>query len=160
MLTGDIGLVPEDLGAGAIAQLDGAQLSALQAGETLIIEGEEIDASGVMIVQESTGDGAVQSNAGVTVELDTTITHALKLEGLAREIISKVQSARKDAGLEVEDRIQLSLRTESTDLTEAIAAHGDLIAGEVLATALVALDAEHTGVKAGGEALGIALQRA
>ena len=88
------------------------------------------------------------------------VFHALKLEGLAREIISKVQSARKDAGLEVEDRIQLSLRTESADLTKAIAAHGDLIAGEVLATALVALDAEHTGVKAGGEALGIALQRA
>ncbi|MEC8194206.1 MAG: isoleucine--tRNA ligase [Myxococcota bacterium] len=146
--------------AGAIARLGAGDIAKLQAGEALTIEGESIALEHVLIVQESKGEGAVASSGDVTVELDTTITHALKLEGLAREIISKVQGARKDAGLEVEDRIHLSLRTESADLAEAIAAHGDLIAGEVLATELANLDAEHTGVKAGGEALGIALQRA
>jgi isoleucyl-tRNA synthetase len=146
--------------AGAIGQLDGAQISALQSGETLIIEGEEIDASGVMIVQESTGDGAVQSNAGVTVELDTTITRELHLEGLARELVSKVQAARKDAGLEVEDRIRLSVRTESDDLQAAIEVHGELICAEVLALELGVFDVEHQSTQAGTETVEIGLTKA
>ena len=146
--------------ASAIAQLDGSQINALQAGETLTIEGESIDANGVLIVQESTGDGAVQSNAGVTVELDTTITEALHLEGLARELVSKVQAARKDAGLEVEDRIRLSVRTESETMKAAIAAHGELICSEVLALELGAFDLEHQSTKAGTEAVEIGLAKA
>ena len=146
--------------ASAIAQLDGAQINALQAGETLTIEGESIDANGVLIVQESTGDGAVQSNEGVTVELDTTITEELHLEGLARELVSKVQAARKDAGLEVEDRIRLSVRTESETMKAAIAAHGELICSEVLALELGAFDLEHQATKAGTEAVEIGLVKA
>ena len=91
------------------------------------------------------------------VELDTTITHELKLEGLAREVISKVQGARKDAGLQVEDRIRLSLQSESALLSEAIAAHSGLIAAEVLATELGDVSADLVQTKAGGEPLGIAL---
>ena len=93
-------------------------------------------------------------------QLDTTITHELKLEGLAREIISKVQSARKDAGLQVEDRIVLSLKTESTDITDAIQAHGELIAGEVLATSLAPLEISHLATTASGNALEIGLRKA
>jgi len=144
--------------ANAIGQLDTAAIGALQAGETLTIEGESISLDHVLIVQESRGEGAVASSGEITVELDTTITHELKLEGLAREIISKVQSARKDAGLQVEDRISLSLRSSAADLNDAIAAHSGLIAAEVLATEMVSLDGEHTEVKAGGEPLEIALK--
>jgi isoleucyl-tRNA synthetase len=146
--------------AGAIGQLGAGDIAALQAGETLTIEGESIALEHVMIVQESRGDGAVASSGDITVELDTTITHELKLEGLAREIISKVQSARKEAGLQVEDRIQLSIKTDSTDLADAITAHGELIAGEVLAVELTELSVEHTATKAGGEPLEIGLTKA
>ena len=146
--------------AGAIGQLGTAEIAALQAGETLTIEGESISLEHVLIVQESKGEGAVASSGEVTVELDTTITHELKLEGLAREVISKVQSARKDTGLEVEDRIRLSLRSPSDDLSQAIQTHSALIAAEVLATDLCALDQEHSQTKAGGEPLEIALTRA
>ena len=45
--------------------------------------------------------------AGLTVALDTTLTHELRAEGLCREIINKVQNLRKKSGLEVADRIQL-----------------------------------------------------
>jgi isoleucyl-tRNA synthetase len=145
--------------AGAIAGLDGGQIAQLQAGETLVLEGEEIDLEGVMIVQESTGDGAVQSSEGVTVELDTTITDELRLEGLARELVSKVQAARKDAELEVEDRIQLSLRTDSESLKAAIVAHGAMIRAEVLAVELCGLSVDHQATKAGGEAVEIGLAK-
>jgi isoleucyl-tRNA synthetase len=146
--------------ANAIGQLGAGDIAALQAGETLTIEGESIALEHVMIVQESRGEGAVASSGDITVELNTTITHELKLEGLAREVISKVQSARKDAGLQVEDRIHLSLKTDSTDLTDAINAHGALISGEVLAVELTELSVEHTATKAGGEPLEIGLAKA
>ncbi|MGB0638953.1 MAG: DUF5915 domain-containing protein, partial [Myxococcota bacterium] len=146
--------------ANAIGQLGASDIAALQAGETLTIEGESIALEHVMIVQESRGEGAVESSGDVTVELDTTITHELKLEGLAREIISKVQSARKDAGLEVEDRIVLSLRSDSADIQATIDAHGDLIAGEVLASELSSIDADHVQTKAGGEPIEIGLRKA
>ena len=110
-------------------------------------------------MQAAKGQGAIQSSPGVTVELDTTITEALKLEGLARELVSKIQTARKEAGLEVEDRIALSLRTESADLTAAIAAHSDLICAEVLATELGDIDVEHTQSDAGGEPVSFGLRR-
>ena len=145
--------------ANAIGQLGAQDIATLQGGGTLTIENETIALEHVLIVQESKGDGAVASSGDVTVELDTTITHDLKLEGLAREVISKIQNARKDAGLEVEDRIRLSLRSLSVDLNDAIKAHSDLITAEVLATELCALDQEHTQTKAGGEPLEIALTK-
>ena len=143
--------------ANAIGQLGASDIAALQAGETLTIEGESIALEHVLIVQESHGEGAVASSGDVTVELDTHITHELKLEGLAREVISKVQNARKDAGLQVEDRIRLSLSSDSALLTEAISAHNELIAAEVLATEMGAVDANVVSTKAGGEPLQIAL---
>ena len=71
-----------------------------------------------------------------------------------------MQGARQQAGLEVEDRIRLSLKTDSDVLGEAIAAHGSMISAEVLAVELTSLDVEHTAVKAGGEAVEIGLAKA
>jgi isoleucyl-tRNA synthetase len=102
----------------------------------------------------------VAISGDITVALDTTISEALKLEGLARELISKVQHARKEAGLEVEDRIILSLRSESAPLNAAISAHGQLIAAEVLAVGFEALDIPHDATTAGSEPLEIGLKRA
>ena len=74
--------------------------------------------------------------------------------------MSKVQAARKEAGLEVEDRIVLSLRTESTDLKKAIELHQQMICREVLATGLGPLEGIHKPVKAGDETVEIAVERA
>ena len=68
--------------------------------------------------------------------------------------------ARKDAGLEVEDRIRLSVRTESADLQAAIEAHGELICAEVLALELGVFDVEHQATQAGSEAVEIGLTKA
>ncbi|MEX2441649.1 MAG: isoleucine--tRNA ligase, partial [Pontimonas sp.] len=67
------------------------------------------------------------------VLLDTTVTEPLQQEGLARDVIRVVQQARKDAGLDVSDRIHLSLHGDDTTVS-ALQVHGDLISAETLAT--------------------------
>jgi isoleucyl-tRNA synthetase len=70
--------------------------------------------------------------------LDTRITSELKAEGLVRDVVRQVQTARKAVGLEVDDRIVLTLTTASVELAEAIATYADVITSETLAVKLVA----------------------
>ena len=143
--------------AGAIAQLGAADIARLQAGETLTIEGESIALEHVLIVQESKGEGAVASSGEVTVELDTTITPSSSSRAWLARSSPRYRAPASRRRLEVEDRIRLSLKTESDVLGEAIATHGSMISAEVLAVELTSLDVEHTAVKAGGEAVEIGL---
>ena len=68
--------------------------------------------------------------------LDYTITPELKREGLMREIIRHVQSARKKAGLQVDDRIELNITSDDPEITQAVDAHADVIESETLAVKL------------------------
>lgn len=70
---------------------------------------------------------------GKALELDLEITPELKREGYAREIIRYVQSARKNAGLNVDDHIDLSLSTDDAELTQTLEEFGSTIAAETLA---------------------------
>lgn len=90
------------------------------------IIGEELNVKKVVVKKANT----------LSVELDINITQELKNEGLAREIIRNVQQTRKDAGLDVENRILLTLNTDSKDLTDATSQCLELIKKEVLATTL------------------------
>ena len=128
-------------------------------GETVTIEGQEIGPDDVQVVQEPVGGGAVASDGDVTVRLDITLDDALRAERLAREIVSKVGAVRKQQGLEVEDRIELSLRSDSILVQIAIAEHGPMILAEVLGVSLADLDLPHEGFSAAGEGFEIALCR-
>lgn len=95
------------------------------------------------------------------VELDETITPELKREGLMREVIRHIQNARKNAGLNVDDRIKLSLTTDDHELQQAIDEHSETIKNETLATELVDVANEfEADVKVEGKILKIALEKA
>ena len=78
---------------------------------------------------------SVLDDHGYVVALDTEITPELALEGSARDVIRRINLMRKDAGLEVTDRIRLTYPRDD-GLAEAFAAHGDWIASETLAVAV------------------------
>jgi isoleucyl-tRNA synthetase len=73
---------------------------------------------------------------GNELSLDLTLTPELKREGLMREIVRHIQSARKAAGLNVDDRIMVGLSTDDGDISTAIQEFGDTIGAEVLADKL------------------------
>jgi isoleucyl-tRNA synthetase len=118
---------------------------------------EQIIADEVNVKEVSWGNGL----QGAGTELDTKITPELKAEGLMRDVVRHVQSARKVAGLEVDDRIVLTLESDSKDLTAAIAAHADIIALETLATELKTTGASgEVPVKVDGHELFIEVTKA
>ncbi len=73
---------------------------------------------------------------GDEFNLDLVITPKLKSEGISREVIRHIQSARKDAGLNIDDRIHLSLITDNDELKRAISDHKKVITGETLTVKL------------------------
>ena len=92
--------------------------------------------------------------------LDLNVTPELKREGLMREVVRFVQNARKDAGLNVDDRINLLLTTESSELTKAIEEHLAEIKAETLAEAFGDVSSGHlTTVKVEGAQLVISLTK-
>jgi isoleucyl-tRNA synthetase len=111
------------------------EVARLESGEQIEVSGEAI-ALGDVIFQRSALPGAVvATNGDLTVVLDTAIDPALKREGFAREFVSVLQNARKQAGLEVADRIVVRWSSSEPEVRDAFAEHGGLIAREVLATA-------------------------
>ncbi len=103
------------------------------------------------------------ADGGTQVLIDARLTDALKREGMARDVIRQVQDLRKTAGLQMEDRIELHLGTESDALRKAIEEHRDYIAAETLtvrwASAPLDGDAHRADVKIDGQPLAIMLRR-
>ncbi|MGQ0814667.1 MAG: isoleucine--tRNA ligase [Gemmatimonadota bacterium] len=81
------------------------------------------------------GDLVIETDGGYTIALDPAIDDALRKEGIAREVVSRVQRLRRAAGLEVSDRIKLSVAAEGETL-EAVRQHQEYIARETLASAV------------------------
>ncbi len=137
--------------AEAIKNLDHAGVAALEADGyiNLSINGVEtrVDACEVDIISEDIPGWLVANNGPVTIALDVTVTPELKREGIAREIVNRVQNIRKQSGFEVTDRISLVFSSsEATD--EAIREHADYISRQVLANSLdiATVDPEAEGV--------------
>ena len=107
--------------------------------EDFELDGTTVDLaqSDVLVETEQKPGLMAQSEGGVTVVLDTNLTDDLILEGYARELISKVQTLRKESGLELTDRIRLTV-SGSGKIAKALNACGDMIRKAVLATELSA----------------------
>ncbi|WP_405203274.1 isoleucine--tRNA ligase [Dokdonia sp. LLG6352-1] len=109
-----------------------------QDGElTVEINGENtiLQAGDVEITSQDIEGWLVASNAGVTVALDVTISDDLKKEGVARELVNRIQNLRKDSGFEVTDRIHIQLQDEPA-IAQTVAANADYIKAETLADTL------------------------
>ena len=105
------------------------------------IEGQDIEIllSDVDIFTEDIPGWAVANEGSLTVALDMTLDQALIEEGLSRELVNRIQNLRKDTGLEVTDRIRVSLRCPS-ELAAAIQHNFDYICSETLAETLDVTD--------------------
>jgi len=101
---------------------------------SLDLEGEATDFGfdEVIVSEEGVGAYVATGSQGLTVALDTTLTDALRQEGLCREIINKVQNLRKKSGLEVSDRIELAINGPELVLA-AVGRFADRITAETLA---------------------------
>jgi len=124
-----------------IGALDAEALAALRRGEavTVDLDGSEVEIrpDEVRVLEEAKGDLTVQAAAGYVVGLDTSLTPQLIDEGLAREIVNRVQRLRREAGLNVSDRIRLRV-SGSARIQKVVGEYGAGIGRETLAVAVQA----------------------
>jgi len=149
--------------AAAVASLDSATAAATlrNGGRVGInIEGQEheLSADDVSMALQPLEGYQVERAGTHAVALDLELDDELRREGLARDVVRAVQDARKSAGLNVEDRITLTLGGDG-ELLEAARAHEQYVAGETLATSL-AFDGEGATTEIEGRPLSIGLERA
>ncbi len=125
--------------ADAIRALDREALAAFRDGSGARIEvggrSHELEPGDLEVVQESDGKLVVKAEGGLTVALDPTLDAGLVSEGMARELVNRVQRLRREAGLEVTDRIELAIGG-GAEVQEAAQAHPAFVSGETLAVSL------------------------
>jgi isoleucyl-tRNA synthetase len=131
------------LAAQAVGAFTSDELRAFLLGEALAVAVDGVShllaLDDLTIIRRATGALVVQEEGGFVAAVDPLLTRDLKAEGLARELVSRVQRMRKEAGLAVSDRIVLAI-AGGPEVREVLDRHGPWIAAEVLAAELVAVD--------------------
>ena len=154
--------------AAALADDDGTVASTLAGGGDVRLEvggGPPVPLApdDVDLAQEVSEGWGVASEGGLTVALDLELTDDLRREGQARELVRAIQDARKEAGLDVSDRIELGL-SAAGDVAASFDAFRDHVVGETLATVVTNApldgDAYRHEVDVDGQRVGISLRRA
>jgi isoleucyl-tRNA synthetase len=141
----DMGLISKEIqsfSADQINQLDkqGA-LDIVIAGNSVTLSLEDVE-----ITSQDIEGWLVANSNGITVALDITISEELKNEGIARELVNRIQNIRKDSGFEVTDKIKVQLKRSGV-LEEAILKNEDYIKSETLTDSLVFVDALENGTE-------------
>lgn len=129
--------------ANVITALSSEEIFAFEAtGEkSIVVNGETIHLTldDVIIISKDIPGWQVANEGHLTVALDTTLTEDLILEGIAREFVNRIQNLRKDSGLDVTDKILLSIQKHSA-INKAIECHKTYIASETLCTDIKLVD--------------------
>jgi isoleucyl-tRNA synthetase len=120
-----------------LAALTSDDLRGLSERGSIEIEGEQLTQEDILLTREVRVPGAVESQNGLTVLLDTTVTAELHAEGLARELVNRIQNLRKQANLDVSQRIRLVVAADGV-LGEVADSESlsELIARETLAVSV------------------------
>ena len=129
--------------AAAVTSLSQAQIGELEANGKLTLDlngtPAEIEAGEVEIFSEDIPGWVVANEGTLTVALDTVVTDELRREGIARELVSKIQNIRKGSGFEITDKINVTVaKNDSTN--DAITEYNDYICNQVLANSLQIVD--------------------
>jgi isoleucyl-tRNA synthetase len=126
--------------ADAIAQAYGE-------GESLFrvpVEGRDdvlLNRSDLLVTEEKAKDAALAVDGDTFANFDTVITEDLRIEGMMRELLRRLQVLRKEVGLEIEDRIDLVYKTESADIQTIFTKYGDYLKSELLALTITQAEA-------------------
>ena len=125
--------------AAAIAQMSQDDIAAFEAAGTFTLCDYALVAEDVDIITEDMPGWLVANNGTITIALDIELTPALIEEGIARELINRIQNLRKSSGLEITDRIAVQLENRE-EIAAAVTNCNDYIASQVLATSLTLVD--------------------
>lgn len=128
--------------AAAIESLPTEAFDTLEAGGEVEVLGQPITLDDVMVRREPADGVVLETEGSLAVALETQLDEALLDEGAAREITSLLQRARKDADLDVSDRVVVTIASPDAALRAAVEAHRETIAREVLADRLDVVDGE------------------
>lgn len=136
--------------AAAVENFDQESIALLekQGNFPLQLDGEEllIEAADVEIINEDIPGWLVANEGNITVALDVTVTEELRREGIARELVNRIQNVRKNSGLEITDKIHVQLsRHPQTD--SAVEEFSDYICGQVQAASLKLADCVTEGTE-------------
>ncbi len=152
----------------ALAAVDAAEaVAVLRSGQPLVlsVDGGSAEVAGedVLIKPLPRPGFAVASEAGVVVALDTALTPELRAEGLAREVVRRIQDLRKSGGFDISDRV-VTYYSASPVLAGAISQYGDYLKAETLSVELIAGNAPAGAANAhdqfDGESLTVGLVKA
>ena len=129
--------------AAAVATLDQAQIAELEANGKLALDingtPAEIEAGEVEIFSEDIPGWVVANEGTLTVAMDTVVTDELRREGIARELVSKIQNIRKGSGFEITDKINITI-AKNDNTNDAITEFNAYICNQVLANSLQIVD--------------------
>jgi isoleucyl-tRNA synthetase len=141
----DMGLISKEIQSFSPEQIDEldskGKLTLVISGKSIILTSEDVE-----ITSQDIPGWLVANANGITVALDITLTDELKNEGIARELVNRIQNLRKDSGFEVTDKIKVYIQNNDT-LAKAIKENENYIKSETLTETLV-LESE---VKNGSE---------
>ena len=116
---------------GLIQNLDSDTLTQVESGQSIEIEGEKFSPEDFLIFREAREGSEALSNRYISIELDTSLSQDLINEGMAREIVNRIQRTRKDLNFNVEDRIDATIKTNDV-LKNVVEQHKDYIQKETL----------------------------
>src|SRR5256886_11916227 len=122
--------------AAVVSQLPAEQLAVLEHGDPVRVGEFGLRSEDVVVTREVVSDWAVQADGPYVVAVDPRLSEDLIQEGLARELVHRVQRLRKEAGYEYTTRIELSV-TGAADIVAAVSAFQSFVEGETLARKIV-----------------------